>query len=113
MVKIDYSSGFYNGGELAFFIDNYATLKEIDDRAVDYACDTMMNNEVGGKVVMPVLYRSFDASLDSKPKLIGRIALSIVDDVVIVEHLTLNGDVVNSEWSVTDFYNGKYGLANA
>lgn len=113
MVKIDHSSGFFNGGELAFFVDNYTTLEEINERAVDYAFDTMMNNAVGIKKVMPVLYKAYDASIDSKPKLVGSIALSIVDSEIIVEHLTLDSDVINSDWNASDFYLGKYGLANA
>ncbi|NVO59958.1 hypothetical protein [Photobacterium damselae] len=110
MVKIDYSLEFFNGGELAFFIDNYATLDEINEKAVDYALDTMMNNAEGTKNVMPVLYKE---DIDSEPKLIGRIAMLVVDSEVVVEHLTLDSDVINGNWNVIDFYNGTYGLVSA
>ncbi|MUJ20460.1 hypothetical protein [Aliivibrio fischeri] len=112
MVKIDYLKWHHDDEVgLAFIVDQYATLQEIDEKAADYAHKTMWNNAKDSKVIMPIyLVDSHNMPPENPARHIGFISMSIIDSLINVEHLTLDKSTINSEWNAIDFYSGKYGL---
>ena len=112
IVKVGYSGWYHGMGDFGFMLTQDATLQDITEIAINYACEAM-SADTSKVLVMPVyLVNSHHAPYDGTQKKIGLVRMSMLDMTVKVEHLTLNEKVINSDWAALDFYSGKYGLAN-
>ncbi|MDW2216193.1 hypothetical protein [Vibrio sp. 1982] len=111
MVKVDYSGWYHGSGELGFIVDQYASLEDIQDKAVDYACETMQNNAVNISSDWPVYLVDGHHNPPTAPaRHLGYVRITTLDGEFQIEHLTLSREVIHSDWDVTEFYGGKYGL---